>query len=108
MATEHTPGPWHAMCDWVTAVFVSGGPGNDDIAELNYSEKALVSITREEAEANARLIAAAPALYEALNECADKLWVLRCNSRDAKDREAAEKAFAMATAALKLAGGQHD
>ena len=38
-------------------------------------------------------------LSEALRECADKLWVLRCNSRDDKDRAAAEYAFDMATPA---------
>lgn len=40
-------------------------------------------------------------LEEALRECADKLWVLRCNSRDELDREAAQIACDMATAALK-------
>lgn len=39
-------------------------------------------------------------MEEALRECADKLWVLRCNSDDQKDREAAERACEMADAAL--------
>ena len=39
-------------------------------------------------------------LESALRECADKLWVLRCNSRDADDRQAAERAYDMVTAAL--------
>lgn len=39
-------------------------------------------------------------LEEALHECSDKLWVLRCNSRDPLDREAAEKACDLARQAL--------
>ncbi len=45
-------------------------------------------------------------LLAALNECADKLWVLRCNSRDPGDRRAAERACDMATAALHKAKGR--
>jgi hypothetical protein len=40
------------------------------------------------------------AVVEALRECMDKLWVLRCNSRDPLDREAADLAFNMGKAAL--------
>lgn len=44
-------------------------------------------------------------LIAALHECSDKLWVLRCNSRDPLDRAAAEKAFAMAKDALQALSG---
>jgi hypothetical protein len=39
----------------------------------------------------------------ALRECADKLWIARCDSRDDAFREAAERACTMATEALKYA-----
>lgn len=73
--TQHTPGPWHAYCKY------SGG--NAAIAKSSdwevmhrrtvgaedYPEGALISIVNAgwgNAEANARLIAAAPELLEAL------------------------------------------
>jgi hypothetical protein len=40
-------------------------------------------------------------LRAALRECSDKLWVLRCNSRDDLDRKAAEYACDMADRALR-------
>jgi hypothetical protein len=66
-----------------------------------------LSMGEEQLCALVRLVNAIPeaaalisSLLEALEECADKLWVLRCNSRDPLDREAAERAFDMATAAI--------
>jgi hypothetical protein len=38
-------------------------------------------------------------LIEALDECADKLWIARCDSKDPAFREAAETACNMARAA---------
>lgn len=45
-------------------------------------------------------------LIEAGNEMEDKLWVLRCNSRDALDRHAAESAILMWTEARTLLAGE--
>ena len=41
-----------------------------------------------------------PSLREALEECADKLWVIHFGLADAAERKAAERACEMATAAL--------
>lgn len=70
--TKHTPGPWrfledgdteseHNRCRPLTVC----GPGDDDLANVYSRDDATVTISREEAIANARLIAAAPDLLEA-------------------------------------------
>jgi hypothetical protein len=73
---KHTPGPWHMMLtkdgyqigtglweDW----------GNGDMAFSEF-QIATVWACMEEANSNARLIAAAPDLLEALLEIRDMLW----------------------------------
>lgn len=55
----HTPGPWE-LNDGGNSIVVSGGPNNDDLADFSYREEHTVSITRDEALANARLFVAAP------------------------------------------------
>ena len=74
--TAHTPGPWaflEAEDDLADRIgpWTIGGPKLDDIAEVYSDENATVGIVRDEAIANARLIAAAPDLLEALQEAAD-------------------------------------
>ncbi len=59
----HTPGPWlsHPRSDGITAVYKwTAETANDLVASM--------SPTQPEAEANARLIAAAPEMLEALEE----------------------------------------
>ena len=60
----HTPGPWRARGAVVFGPDIDGDPylvaGSNAFAGAHYSPK------RDEAEANARLIAAAPEMYEAL------------------------------------------
>ena len=74
MRAEHTPGPWfvngpwHIQADTKTAIPVI-------VAQIT----PLRSGDNEEREANARLIAAAPELLEALEEA---LEVLRVNGLD--------------------------
>lgn len=46
--------------------------------------------------ANKREVENRRQITAALHECEDKLWVLRCNSRDPFDRAAAEAAIAQA------------
>lgn len=65
----HTPGAW-TLNDGGTSIVVSGGPNNDDIADFSYCEEHTVSITREEALANARLFVAAPMMLALLDEFA--------------------------------------
>jgi len=71
----YTPGPWQVDPNNPGDV---NGPDGKDVAvslfsgmtrlEITGNEPTLSAITREEAEANARLIAAAPELLEALEE----------------------------------------
>lgn len=65
--SAHTPGPWHIQDDhgkrWIET------NGNDDtIAEIHRRRRMGSVYSCEEADANARLIAAAPDLLEALEE----------------------------------------
>lgn len=55
---KHTPGPWEAFSEKVA------GPNNECVADC-----AAIAIKIPTAQANARLIAAAPCLLEALREC---------------------------------------
>jgi hypothetical protein len=75
--TEHTPGPWHYATTgpWLLGVFV----GDDFIAGVAASDNH---------EANARLIAAAPALLEALE--------VLVNNASLNNRRAARAAIAKA------------
>lgn len=101
MKTKHTPGPWQVNGSWLnietgnrhTAVesVLPGGFGM--VASLEHS------FTRESEEANARLIAAAPELLEALKElvndgecyCADNV-ASKETCRHCKARAAIAKA----------------
>lgn len=73
--TKHTPGPWHY--DWTSKTngYITGFHVGRQIAPMDEMGciEHLITIpndrpTEEEAEANARLIAAAPELLEALEE----------------------------------------
>ena len=63
---NHTSGPWAAAArqgdDWESVVYVPGTP--NEICQCFHSSLSLVG--KENCEANARLIAAAPEMYEAL------------------------------------------
>jgi hypothetical protein len=96
---RHTLGPWEADEEYgLWGVFDADGAPICTLFDPAVTGGR--NRPHRNAKANARLIAAAPSLLEALEECADKLWVLRCNSRDPLDREAAERAFGMAAAAI--------
>ncbi len=56
---KHTPGPWHVGLKPGPMVY---GPQGEQIVGLN------VMLDRDEVLANAKFIAAAPAMYEALKE----------------------------------------
>jgi len=79
----HTPAPWtfleaddhdqpHNYCQPLT---ICGG-NTDDLANIYSADDADVSIPREEAVANARLIAAAPDLLAAAKITAEYLYVI--------------------------------
>lgn len=76
---KHTPGPWHSVpsmpsegfnCWWLMA-------GSRNIATISGYQG------DTECEANARLIAAAPDMLEALRECCTDLMIAADNARDA-------------------------
>ena len=56
---KHTPGPWHVGLKPGTMVY---GPQGEQIVGIN------VMLDRDEVLANAKFIATAPAMYEALKE----------------------------------------
>ncbi|HBP6823498.1 TPA: hypothetical protein L6B08_26940 [Pseudomonas aeruginosa] len=88
---KHTPGPWHV-----------GGPNKCTIYD-KHSQRLANSFegvmatqrTDSECEANARLIAAAPELLEALQVCIQQITAL-CSADDVPDQ--ARAAIAKATA----------
>ena len=66
--TKHTPGPWHARGQ---GIYIDGEPG-DDYEEIYEHARAHENmpggISAAEADANAKLIAAAPDLLEAVRQ----------------------------------------
>jgi hypothetical protein len=89
--SRHTPGPWDTTTrqgswDWV--VYQKADP-NIEICQMFHDGTDL----NEMGEANARLIAAAPDLLEALIDCSEALALARdklgmCGEGDGKDRKA--------------------
>lgn len=75
MSGRHTPGPWTVTQYSNYAGWAVGHPSRGCIAERWYKDEKHVSAIYDdgEMEANARLIAAAPDLLEALREITDHL-----------------------------------
>jgi hypothetical protein len=67
-----TPGPWTVIV-WDQTVFIYGGPDNDDIADFSFADQHTVSISKDEAIANATLCAAAHDLLAA-SQAAISAW----------------------------------
>ena len=64
METKHTPGPWTTSCG--AGLFVSAGPKNIAMVRKHGGDgPGEVLLPDAETAANARLIASAPALYDA-------------------------------------------
>lgn len=90
-ALQHTPGPWHRNISVKYPVFAGEAPNHKRIATVLHGP--IHGVPLDEAEANLRLIAAAPALLDALQD------VLR-HSRSlivVKYVKAADRAIAQAT-----------
>ena len=79
---SHTPGPWIAEADWTIV-----DEGGFEVAHIEHSEH---HKSQSEAEANARLIAAAPCLLAALQRLVHPM-------ADDEDREHAEELIARIT-----------
>lgn len=89
---SHTPGPWKIQ-EFSAQTYMISTFQNGLIAQ------------HVPGEANARLIAAAPELYEALEELRDKVWRIIDLHRDSEARAAANMALERANAALAKARG---
>jgi hypothetical protein len=82
---KHTPGPWGYSNDLNRN---SGTPGysvgvaGQQIAEIDHTDTAM----GRDAEANARLIAAAPEMLEALEECITSEGAMAFRSREYAER----------------------
>lgn len=106
---KHTPGPWRVMDRPENAIWVQGQPDENGYREIctlpNYQ-----LLKREQTEANARLIAAAPELLEALKGCAAML--AECAKQHRLDGSGeghgtlADKHAAIARAAIDKATGE--
>lgn len=77
MSTQHTPGPWVAVAR--TNAYIEIEAPN----QPGYSAKKVATASLTNHEANARLIAAAPDLLEALNAAEALLHSLGMQSSDA-------------------------
>lgn len=111
----HTPGPWeYVPSNKNHGPYVSGLFGGD-IADCyvmsqpslpsraNGGESKPIHFMGEQADANARLIAAAPELLEALESALNELWADRHSHQD---RISFERDFASEFAAIAKARGQ--
>lgn len=97
---QFTPGPWvvHPFVARVDCQKISEKGGLLPVCQLLWPTD---ERTEQETEANARLIAAAPALYEALKDCHMRLQTARDIGNAADDA-----ALAKGSAALSLALGE--
>ena len=107
---SHTPGPWKVDEDG----FVWGccpGPAFMKTAHFLVAEVRGWGYLQYRADgeqvqaANARLIAAAPEMYEALEELRDKVWRIIDLHRDSEARAEANMALERANAALAKVRG---
>ena len=90
---SHTPGPWHVDFASYNGPYICTPHAERGIARVVFGDSSV---------ANARLIAAAPDLLEAL-----ALYVAICgNTAHSVTRESAQQAHAKATAAIEKALGK--
>ena len=86
METKRTPGPWHSAMksekSWNIGVYTEGG---DEVAHI--AVKSAFAAPRRDADA--RLIAAAPELYDALRELLTDMVIAQGNMRKAAKRDPA-------------------
>jgi len=77
---RHTPGPWDYDMDYIVAPDPNERHPDIYIADIANSDDEGRVASLEQQDANRRLIAAAPALLEALFDCVE---YLECNRADA-------------------------
>jgi len=109
---KHTPGPWHLeeMGYNSSSYYIRGSSESGD--RLTIGKGAVAHIPRSTAnpmEANARLIAAAPELLEALIECLECEFAVTDRAAIAKAEAAIAKATgAASSAAQPVEGDRHE
>jgi hypothetical protein len=101
MSTQHTPGPWKAVRNASFWEVVTPPPGQtlDQANEYSPSLAYVWGEGEEQAEANARLIAEAPDLLEALRTARDHIDMDALEISHCKDAERIRAAIAKATEA---------
>jgi len=106
---KHTPGPWRYTLDTTgddaTNLHVQAGEKTDIVWGCGCCGSPSMDGTIEEAQANARLIAAAPDLLEALRDMQSLASLLAANCGDRVDCTE-DPRWAAATAAIAKAIGQ--
>ena len=102
MSAKHTPGPWYCLPEYSNGGEVHSAAGIICDASIGRNEREeYQKAHRAESEANARLIAAAPELLEALVACNELLAGFLSESQNGLHRAAIE----MARAAIAKAQG---
>jgi len=106
-AHKHTPGPWMAICDGTSSEMQQGWGTwwikNKYESPICLIRRAHVARTPEITDANARLIAAAPELFEALE---DLMWRFVDDDKDINEPDEIAPDIAFARAALAKARGE--
>ena len=69
MSAKHTPGPWTAQNDGRDIINIQHSNNDPGAISMTLAKVTARMTWRSQAEANARLIAAAPELLEALKAC---------------------------------------
>lgn len=69
MSAKHTPGPWTAQNDGRDIISIQHNNNDPGAISMTLAKVTARMTWRSQAEANARLIAAAPDLIEALKAC---------------------------------------
>jgi hypothetical protein len=100
--TPWTPGPWQGSTNWFCPGDCKGGFIKDSSFHRVADVAASIPGGQEQCEANMKLIAASPDLYEALKNLADEVhWLISIGRIDSD----CTPNLAEVEAALKKAGG---
>ncbi len=99
---KFTKGPW-AVDD---GLVISASHGRLSIAEAHDHSETSADHTEEEAQANARLIAEAPAMYQALKALFDNCAMIHKFGGDVCNRKQANETIASAKAIISRIDGE--
>ena len=94
---KHTPGPWFTHREGFSSVYIEARIGGGMLQEV--ASCGPTNEGSDQQEANARLIAAAPEMLEALKAMIDAERVYESGGRSSEELDALEKAHAAITKA---------